>query len=83
MAPIVWFSKRQRTVESSVFGAEFVAMKNDIETCRGLRYNLRMMGVALSGPKFVYGDNICCSQHPAAIVCIEEEVKLNLISCSM
>jgi hypothetical protein len=45
MAPIVWFSKREPTVESSVFGAEFVAMKNGIETCRGLRYKLRMMGV--------------------------------------
>jgi hypothetical protein len=55
MAPIVWFSKRQPTVESSVFGAEFVAMKNDIETCLGLRYKLRMMGVALSVPTFVYG----------------------------
>jgi hypothetical protein len=32
MAPIVWFSKRQPNVESSVFGAEVVAMKNDIET---------------------------------------------------
>jgi hypothetical protein len=63
MAPIVWFSKRQPTVESSVFGAEFVAMKNDIEICRGLGYKLRMMGVALSGPTFVYGDK---PQHPAA-----------------
>jgi hypothetical protein len=58
MAPIVWFSKRQPTVESSVFGAEFVAMNNGIETCSGLRYKLRMMGVALSGPTFVYGDNM-------------------------
>jgi hypothetical protein len=58
MAPIVWFSKRQPTVESSVFGAEFVAMKNGIETCRGLRYKLIMMGVALSGPTFVSGDNM-------------------------
>jgi hypothetical protein len=32
MAPIVWFSKRQPTVESSVCGAEFVAMNNGIET---------------------------------------------------
>jgi hypothetical protein len=32
MAPIVWFSKLQPNVESSVFGAEFVAMKNGIET---------------------------------------------------
>jgi hypothetical protein len=45
-------------VESSVFGAEFVAMKNGIETCRGLCYKLRMMGVTLSGPTYVYGDNL-------------------------
>jgi hypothetical protein len=58
MAPIVWFSKHQPTVESSVFGAEFVAMKNGIETYLGLRYKLRMMGVALSLPIFFYGDNM-------------------------
>jgi hypothetical protein len=58
MAPIVWFSKRQPTVESSVFGAEFVAMKNGIEIFRGLRYKLIMMGVTLSGPTFVYGDKM-------------------------
>jgi hypothetical protein len=63
MAPIVWFSKRQPTVESSVFGAEFVAMKNGIETCRGLRYKLRMMGVALSVPACVYGDNMSVVQN--------------------
>jgi hypothetical protein len=33
-------------------------MKNGIETCRGLRYKLRMMGMALSGPAYVYGDNM-------------------------
>jgi hypothetical protein len=45
-------------VESIVFGEEFFAMKNGIETCRGLSYKLIMMGVALSGPIFVYGDNM-------------------------
>jgi hypothetical protein len=58
MAPITWFSKRQATIETSVFGAEFVAMKNGMETLRGLRYKLRMMGVPLSGPSFIYGDNM-------------------------
>jgi hypothetical protein len=58
MAPIVWFSKRQKTVDSSVFRAEFVAMKNGIETCRGLRYKLIMMGVTFIGPTYVYGDSI-------------------------
>jgi hypothetical protein len=58
MAPIVWFSKRHPNVESSVFGAEFVAMKNGIETFHGLRYKLRMMGVALRGPIYFYVDNM-------------------------
>jgi hypothetical protein len=58
MTPIVWFSKRQPTVESSVFGAEFVAMKRGIETTRVLRHKLMMMGVAIDGPIYVYGDNM-------------------------
>jgi hypothetical protein len=71
MAPLVWFSKRQPTVESSVFGAEFVAMKNGIETCCGLCYKLRMMGVALSAPPFVYGDkiyNVHNTQRPESVL---------------
>ena len=58
MAPISWLSKKQPTIETSVFGAEFVAMKIGIETVRGIRYKLRMMGVPLDGPTFVYGDNM-------------------------
>jgi hypothetical protein len=57
-ALIQWCSKKQPTIETSVFGAEFVAMKHGIETVRGIRYKLRMMGVKLSGPTFVYGDNM-------------------------
>jgi hypothetical protein len=71
MVPIVGFSKRHPTVESSVFGAEFVAMKNGIETCCGLRYTLRMMGVALSGPIYVYGDNMSVvhnTQRPESVL---------------
>jgi hypothetical protein len=71
MAPIVWFSKRQPTVESGVFGAEFVAMKNGIETFCGLRYKLRIMGMALSGLTYVYGDNISVvnnTQRPGCVL---------------
>ena len=56
MALIIWLSKRQPTIETSVFGAEFVAMKHGIKMLRGLRYKLRMMGVPLTGPSFIYGD---------------------------
>ena len=58
MAPIAWYSKRQSTIETSVFGAEFVAMKVGMETLRGIRYKLRMMGVPLTGPSYIYGDNM-------------------------
>ena len=59
MSPITcWFSKKQATIETSVFGAEFVAMKQGMETLRGIRYKLRMMGVELSGPSYIYGDNM-------------------------
>ena len=58
MAPIVWYSKRQSTVETAVFGAEFQAMKAGIEASRALRYKLRMMGIPIEDPTFVYGDNM-------------------------
>ena len=57
-ALVNWLSKKQATIETSVFGAEFVAMKHGVEALRGLRYKLRMMGVPLTGPSYVYGDNM-------------------------
>jgi hypothetical protein len=58
MATIVWFSKRQPTVESRMFGDEFVAMRNGIETTRCLHHKLIMMGMTIDGPTDVYGDNM-------------------------
>ena len=57
-AMVMWQGKRQATIETSVFGAEFVAMKHGIEATRGLRYKLRMMGVEIDGPTHVHGDNM-------------------------
>jgi hypothetical protein len=57
LAPIIWLSKQQLTIETSVFGAEFVAMKHGIEMLRGLKYKIHMMGIPLSGPMSIYGDN--------------------------
>ncbi len=50
LAPIIQLSKQQATIVTSVFGAEFVAMKHRIEMLRGLRYKIPMMGIPLSGP---------------------------------
>jgi hypothetical protein len=56
-APIIWYSKRQNTVEASTFGSEFIAMKTAVEQVEALRYKLRMMGVEIDGPANVYCDN--------------------------
>ena len=55
---MAWLSKKQPTVERSVFGAEFAAMKSGMEHLRGLWYKLRMMGVPLSGTSYIYGENM-------------------------
>jgi hypothetical protein len=56
-APVMWFSKRQNTVETSTFGSEFVAMKIAKEMVVALRYKLRMFGIPIDGPTNVYCDN--------------------------
>jgi Reverse transcriptase (RNA-dependent DNA polymerase) len=56
-APIIWYSKRQNTVEASTFGSEFTAMKNAIELIEAMRYKLRMFGVPIEGSTNVFCDN--------------------------
>ena len=57
-ALVTWKSKKQATIETSVFGAEFVALKHGMEMLHGLRYKLRMMGIQIDGPSYIYGDNM-------------------------
>jgi len=56
-ALVHWMSKKQTSIETSSFGSEFCAMKMATEYVRGLRYKLRMMGIACLDPAFVYADN--------------------------
>jgi len=56
-APIIWYSKRQNTVESSTFSSEFIAMKYCVEAIHALLYRLRMFGVPLDGPTKTLCDN--------------------------
>ncbi len=58
MSLVVWLSQKQPTIESSVIGTKFVAMKNGIEALCGICYKLRMMGVPLTGASYVYGNNM-------------------------
>ena len=56
-APIVWYSKRQNTVETSTFGSEFIAMRTAVEHIEALRYKFLMFGIPIEGPTNVFCDN--------------------------
>eukprot|EP00957_Ditylum_brightwellii_P180146 13722734-Ditylum_brightwellii.AAC.1 len=50
-------SKRQGAVETSAYGSEFMAMKTAVEEVMALRYMLRCLGVKVSKPTRILGDN--------------------------
>ena len=56
-APVVWYSKRQNTVETSTFGSEFITMKTAVEQIEALWYKLRMFGIPIEGSTNVFCDN--------------------------
>ncbi|OEU12249.1 hypothetical protein FRACYDRAFT_244510 [Fragilariopsis cylindrus CCMP1102] len=43
--PLVWISKRQRTVETSTFGSEMIAPQMAIDLIIGMRYKLQCLGI--------------------------------------
>ena len=55
--PVEWFSKRQNTVETATYGSEFVVARTATEQIIDLRYTIRMLGVPLDGPAWMFGDN--------------------------
>jgi hypothetical protein len=68
---VSWFSKKQETIKTSTFGSEVVAIKAAIEANGGLWYKLRMMGVSLIGPSYVFCDNqsvIANSSRPESLL---------------
>ena len=55
--PIIWFIKRQNSVESSTFGSDFTALNDAVELVTALRYKLKMFGVPIDGPTDMFCDN--------------------------
>jgi hypothetical protein len=55
--PVRWYSKMQKTVETSTYGSELVATRIASDIALEFRYNLRMMGFDLDGPANIFGDN--------------------------
>ena len=56
--PLVWISKRQKTVETSTYGSELVAARMAIDLIIEMRYKLRMLGVKLEKQTTLLGDNM-------------------------
>ena len=56
--PVYWCSKRQSSVQTPTFGSEFIALKKAVEEAVTLRYYMRSMGVAVTKPTVIYGDNL-------------------------
>ena len=56
-SPIIYYYKRQNTVESSNFGAEFVEFLIVTELILSLRYKLGSIGVSIEGAAKVFCDN--------------------------
>ena len=54
---ILWFLKKQNTVETSTFSSEIIALKSAVELVEGLKYKLRMFGVPINGPARIFCDN--------------------------
>jgi hypothetical protein len=55
--PIQWFCKKQNVVETATYGSEFMAARQATEQIMDLRYTLRMMGIPVDGPSWMFGDN--------------------------
>jgi hypothetical protein len=56
--PLVWMSKRQKTVETSTYGSELVAARIAVDLIVEIRYKLRMLGVKMEKSNYLVGDNM-------------------------
>jgi hypothetical protein len=56
--PIEWYSKKQATVETATYRAEFVAARPCVEQINDLRTTLRYLGVPIRGKSYMFGDNM-------------------------
>ena len=57
-APILWYSKRQTTVEASTFRSEFNALRIALDQILAMRQKLRYVEVRVDQPTNVFCDNM-------------------------
>ena len=56
-APIIFYSKRKLTVDSSTFSIKFIAMKTCTEHIILLRFKLQMLGIDIDGPAIMLNES--------------------------
>ena len=56
-APVNYMSKRQGCIATSTYCAEFIAMRAAVEEAISLRYMLRCLGIPVTSPTKLFGDN--------------------------
>jgi len=56
--PLIWLSKRQKTVETSTYGSELVAARIACDLICEWRYKMRMLGCDLEDESWMIGDNM-------------------------
>ncbi len=65
--PVIWYSKRQGSIASSTYSAEFSALRTATEEAQALRYMLRCLGIPIandgSQPTLLFGDNFSVIQN--------------------
>ena len=55
--PIIWFIKKQKSVEASMFVSEFTEMNNALDKIEALRCKLCMFGFTIDGSTNIFCDN--------------------------
>ena len=65
--PVIWFSRRQGSIASSTYAAEFSALRTATEEAINMRYMLRCLGCNIGGagaiPTRIFGDNFSVIQN--------------------
>jgi len=54
---IDWYSRKQATVETAMYGSEFVAARTATDQMMDLRLTLRYLGVPICDTSYMFGDN--------------------------
>ena len=55
--PVLWSSRRQGCIATSTYCAEFIVMRQAIEEAISLCYMLCSLGISVTNPTNLYGDN--------------------------